>query len=62
MKSTEELAALKKEAENMNKKLAELSEEELKQVNGGFVIGFCMWDCGGANAALCPLHCIFGHK
>ena len=62
MKSTEELAALKKEAENMNKKLAELSEEELKQVNGGGVIGFCRNDCGGAYAALCPLHCIFGHK
>ncbi len=35
MKTKEELNALKEEYENMNKKLAELSEDELKQVAGG---------------------------
>ena len=36
MKTKEELNALKEEAETLNKKLAELTEEELKQVAGGF--------------------------
>ena len=35
MKTTEELNALKKEIEALNKKLAELNEEELKAVAGG---------------------------
>ena len=35
MKTKEELKALKEEVETLNKKLAELSEEELEQVNGG---------------------------
>ena len=35
MKTLEELKALKEEVENLNKKLAELSEEELMQVFGG---------------------------
>ena len=35
MKTQEELNVLKEEVENMNKKLAELTEEELKQVIGG---------------------------
>ena len=35
MKTKEELNALKEEVENVNKKLAELTEEELKQVIGG---------------------------
>ena len=35
MKSKEELNALKEEVENLNKKLAELTEEELAQVTGG---------------------------
>ena len=35
MKTKEELSAIKVEVENLNKKLAELSEEELKQVVGG---------------------------
>ena len=35
MKSKEELNALKKEVETLNKKLAELTEEELAQVSGG---------------------------
>ena len=36
MKTKEELNALKEEVETLNKKLAELTEEELEQVNGGF--------------------------
>ena len=35
MKSKEELNALKEEVETLNKKLAELSDEELAQVTGG---------------------------
>ena len=35
MKTKEELNALKEEVETLNKKLAELSEGELKQVAGG---------------------------
>ena len=35
MKTKEELSALKEEVETLNKKLAELSEEELKAVTGG---------------------------
>ena len=36
MKTAEELNALKEEVEALNRKLAGLSEEELKQVTGGF--------------------------
>ena len=35
MKTKEELNALKEEVETVNKKLAELTEEELAQVSGG---------------------------
>ena len=35
MKTKEELNALKEEVKALNKKLAELSEDELKQVAGG---------------------------
>ena len=35
MKTKEELCALKEEVEALNKKLAELTEEELAQVAGG---------------------------
>ena len=35
MKTKEELNALKEEVETLNKKLHELTEEELTQVNGG---------------------------
>ena len=35
MKTKEELNALKEEVETLNKKLHELTEEELKQVSGG---------------------------
>ena len=36
MKTPEELNALKEEVETMNKRLSELTEEELKQVSGGW--------------------------
>lgn len=35
MKTKEELNKLKEEIDNLNKKLAELTEEELENVNGG---------------------------
>ena len=35
MKTKEELNTLKEEAEALNEKLHELTEEELEQVNGG---------------------------
>ena len=35
MKTKEELNALKEEVETLNKKLAELNEDELQQVSGG---------------------------
>ena len=35
MKTKEELNALKEEAETVNKKLHELTDEELEQVSGG---------------------------
>ena len=37
MKTKEELTALKEEVEALNKKLAELTEDELKEVTGGFI-------------------------
>ena len=38
MKTKEELNALKEEVETLNKKLHELTEEELEQVSGGAYI------------------------
>ena len=35
MKTKEELSAIKEEVEALNKRLAELTEEELEQVSGG---------------------------
>ena len=37
-KSKEELNKLKEEVESVNKKLQELTPEELEQVNGGLII------------------------
>ena len=42
MKTKEELNALKEEVETLNKKLHELTEEELEQVSGGSA--FRPWD------------------
>ena len=41
MKTAEELNALKNEVETMNKKLAELTEDELKSVTGGLSPAGC---------------------
>ena len=38
MKTQEELNILKEEVETLNNKLAELTEEELAQVIGGYVL------------------------
>ena len=64
MKTQEELKTLKKEVETMNKKLAELSEEELAQVTGGTVIlDDCKNNCGGTRKDFCKhMKCQFGHK
>lgn len=37
MKTEEELKALKEELETLNKKLAELSDDELNEVTGGIL-------------------------
>lgn len=37
MKTIEELNTLKEELESLNKKLAELTEEELEQITGGLI-------------------------
>ena len=39
-KTKEELNELKKEVESVNEKLAELTEEEIAQVNGGRSVHF----------------------
>ena len=48
MKSKEELNKIKEEYETLNEKLAELSEEELKEVVGGYapidVDTFSTWE------------------
>ena len=52
MKTKEELNALKEELETMNKKLAELTEDELKQVTGGAFV--CMnGDCATCSKTNC---------
>ena len=47
MKTKEELNALKEEVETLNKKLHELTDEELEKIHGGAHGGY--WD------ALCPI-------
>ena len=49
MKTKEELNKLKEEFETLNKKLAELTEEELKQVSGGL---------GPSNGKKQKLYCV----
>ena len=44
MKTKEELNALKEKVETLNKKLAELTKEELEQVSGGIED----WQDGGS--------------
>ena len=49
MKTKEELNALKEEVETLNKKLHELTEEELEQVSGGL---------GPSNGKKKKLYCV----
>ena len=44
MKTMEELNALKEEVETLNKKLAELTDEELAQVTGGVDFNITDWN------------------
>ena len=44
MKTAEELKALKEEVETLNKKLAELTEEELREVSGAGTASFYVCD------------------
>ena len=46
MKTLEELKALKEEVETLSKKLAELTEEELEQVAGGYLFNEYCPNCG----------------
>ena len=43
MKTKEELSALREEVETLSKKLADLNEEELKQIGGGLAPGRRYW-------------------
>ena len=52
MKTKEELNALKEEVETVNKKLHELTEEELKNVSGGDCASY-----GGYSSILGPAIC-----
>ena len=56
MKTKEELNSLKEEVETVNKKLHELTEEELAQVSGGSIhlcgVGD---DCKNCHDTTCPL-------
>ena len=47
MKTKEELNAIKEEIETLNEKLAELTEEELAQVNGGLEYKIAFRPVGG---------------
>ena len=53
MKTKEELNAIKEEVEALNKKLAELTEEELSQVSGGEMDFFYV--TGGGKCLTLPL-------
>ena len=55
MKTKEELNALKEEVAALNRKLAELSEEELKQVAGG-EMDFVIVTGGGKGLTLPLVH------
>ena len=53
MKTNEELNALKEEFEALNKKLVELTEEELTRLKGGTYICPAI-DCEHCRATYCP--------
>ena len=54
MKTKEELNALKEEAEALNKKLHELTEEELQEVSGGLylAVGFAPMVISGPKSMI----------
>ena len=55
MKTKEELNAQKEEVETLNKKLAELTEEELAQVSGGSLGNQCgEWLCPNCDHSWGP--------
>ena len=64
MKTKEELNAIKGEVEELNKKLAELTEEELAQVTGGLDTHFTYFLKDDDDPAACsaakknPLNCL----
>ena len=61
MKTKEELNALKNEVETLNKKLAELTEEELAQVTGGEITSANVVGYGPSDPAFDKsLDCMFG--
>lgn len=49
MKTPEELNALRKEVEALNKKLSELTEDELVQITGGLAPGRKYWQQGAGS-------------
>ena len=55
MKTKEELNALKEEVETLNRKLAELTEEELSQVSGG-EMDFLIVTGGGKSLTMPLVH------
>ena len=52
MKTPEELNAIKKEVETLNKKFAELTDEELEQVSGGVYQGPGTFVCSNSSCEL----------
>lgn len=68
MKTTEELNSLKEELETLNKKLEELTEEELTHVSGGvysskFVNEYTKDEYIGCGfEPVCPEDYEFGHQ
>lgn len=57
MKTAEELNALKEEIETLNKKLAELTDEEVTQISSGYPINPClMCRAAGEYCKTCFVH------
>ena len=55
MKTPEELTALKEEVETLNKKLHELTEEEMAQVAGGVDFNITDWNGYSGLPGVFPL-------
>lgn len=54
MKTAEELTAIKEAVETLNKKLAELTEEELEQVTGGYQLPIHIEGLSGITKDIMP--------